>query len=84
VVTELINNAVAHRPQRPITVALAVDGDSIRGEVADHGNLAATIPPGGEAGPDDLLGLRVVDQLTSRWGVYGGSTHVWFELALAT
>jgi anti-sigma regulatory factor (Ser/Thr protein kinase) len=82
VVTELINNAVAHRPQRPITIALAIDGDSIRGEVADHGNLAATIPPDGEAADDDLLGLRVVDQLTSRWGVYAGSSHVWFELPL--
>jgi anti-sigma regulatory factor (Ser/Thr protein kinase) len=84
VVTELINNAVAHRPQRPITVALAIDGDSIRGEVADQGNLAATIPPEREAAHDDLLGLRVVDQLTSRWGVYGGSAHVWFELPLET
>jgi anti-sigma regulatory factor (Ser/Thr protein kinase) len=84
VVTELINNAVAHGPQRPITVALAVDGESIRGEVADQGNPAATIRPDREAASEGLHGLRVVDQLTSRWGVYEGSTHVWFELPLET
>jgi anti-sigma regulatory factor (Ser/Thr protein kinase) len=81
VVTELINNAVAHRPQRPLTVALAIEGDSIRGEVADQGKQAATVSPGAEAARDDLS-LRVVDQLTSRWGVYSGSSHVWFELPL--
>jgi anti-sigma regulatory factor (Ser/Thr protein kinase) len=80
VVTELVNNAVAHGPQRPITVALAVGGESIRGEVADQGNPAIGIAPGREAGPKGALGLRMVDQLTSRWGVYKGSTHVWFEL----
>jgi anti-sigma regulatory factor (Ser/Thr protein kinase) len=84
VVTELINNAVARGPQRPITVALAIDGASIRGEVADQGNPAATFPPDREAASEGLLGLRVVDQLTSRWGVYEGSTHVWFELPLET
>lgn len=82
IVTELVNNAVAHGPQRPITVALAVDDNAIRGEVADQGNPAAEIAPGREAAKKGALGLRVVDQLTSRWGVYEGSTHVWFELPL--
>jgi anti-sigma regulatory factor (Ser/Thr protein kinase) len=80
VVTELVNNAVARGPRQPITVALAIDERSIRGEVADQGNPAAEIPPGRDAAGKGVLGLQVVDQLTSRWGVYEGSTHVWFEL----
>ena len=44
VVTELVNNAVAHGPGRPITLALVLGGETIRGEVADQGNPAATIP----------------------------------------
>jgi anti-sigma regulatory factor (Ser/Thr protein kinase) len=84
VVTELVNNAVAHGPQRPITVALAVEDKSIRGEVADQGNPAAGVPPGREAAKKGALGLQVVDQLTKRWGAYEGSTHVWFELRLGT
>jgi anti-sigma regulatory factor (Ser/Thr protein kinase) len=82
VVTELINNAVAHGPRRPITVALAIDGETIRGEVADEGNPAGAIPRRRATTPHGPLGLTVVDQLTSRWGVSKGSTHVWFELPL--
>jgi anti-sigma regulatory factor (Ser/Thr protein kinase) len=82
IVTELVNNAVAHGPQRPITVSLIVDGEMIRGEVEDQGNPAAEIPPGREAAKKGALGLQVVDQLASSWGVYEGSTHVWFELRL--
>jgi hypothetical protein len=25
-------------------------------------------------------GLHLTEQLTSRWGTYEGSTHVWFEI----
>jgi anti-sigma regulatory factor (Ser/Thr protein kinase) len=78
VITELVNNAVAHGPRRPITVVLAVEAKTIRGEVADQGNPAATVP----AGREGALGLQLVDHLTSRWGAYKGSTHVWFELPL--
>ncbi|HEY6636971.1 MAG TPA: ATP-binding protein [Solirubrobacterales bacterium] len=82
VVTELVNNAVANGPQRPITVALAVDHETIRGEVTDQGHPAAALPKRRAATPPGALGLRVVDQLTARWGVAAGSTHVWFELPL--
>jgi anti-sigma regulatory factor (Ser/Thr protein kinase) len=82
VVTELVNNAVAHGPQSPITVALAVDEERIRGEVTDQGNPAAALPKRRAAAPPGALGLRVVNQLTARWGVAAGSTHVWFELPL--
>jgi anti-sigma regulatory factor (Ser/Thr protein kinase) len=82
IVTELVNNAVAHGPRRPITVALAVGDGTIRGEVTDQGNPTAALPRRRAATRPGALGLRVVDQLTSSWGVSEGSTHVWFELSL--
>lgn len=82
VVTELVNNAVAHGPQRPITVALVVGDETVRGEIADQGNPVAAIPRISEATQSGTHGLEVVDKLTSRWAVYEGSTHVWFELPL--
>jgi anti-sigma regulatory factor (Ser/Thr protein kinase) len=84
VVTELVNNAVAHGPQRPITVALALDDETIRGEVTDQGNPAGALPKRRAGSPPGALGLHVVDQLTARWGVTAGSTHVWFELPLGS
>jgi anti-sigma regulatory factor (Ser/Thr protein kinase) len=82
VVTELVNNAVAHGPRRPITVTLVIGDETIRGEVADQGNPATAIPNISEANPRGIHGLVVVDKLTSRWAVREGSTHVWFELPL--
>jgi two-component sensor histidine kinase len=79
VVTELVNNAVTHGPGRPITVTLTVGEETIHGEVADQGNPAAAIP---EIKKSRGQGLELVDKLTSRWAVYEGSTHVWFEMPL--
>lgn len=76
VVTELVNNSVQHGPGKPITVTLVMSGESIRGEVADQGNPASAIPEIKTGG----RGLAVVDKLTAKWGVYEGSTHVWFEM----
>jgi len=80
VVTELVNNSVQHGPGKPITVTLVPSGGSIRGEVADQGNPANAIPELKEATATGGRGLALVDKLTARWGVYEGSTHVWFEM----
>jgi anti-sigma regulatory factor (Ser/Thr protein kinase) len=80
VVTELVNNAVAHGPGRPITLTLTIDEETIRGEVADQGNPATTIPEISEATEKGGRGLEVVEKLTSQWAVFEGSTHVWFEM----
>jgi two-component sensor histidine kinase len=81
VVSELVNNSVAHGPGKPIMVTLVTGSETIRGEVADQGNPASAIP---EIKNADGRGLKLVDKLTSRWAVYEGSTHVWFELPLGT
>ena len=82
VVTELINNAVAHGPRRPITLVLVIGDETIRGEIADQGNPSTAIPRIREGSDHHPQGLDVVDKLTSRWAVYEGSTHVWFEMPL--
>jgi anti-sigma regulatory factor (Ser/Thr protein kinase) len=81
VVTELVNNSVEHGPGMPITVTVVPGVDSIRGEVADQGNPAVAIPQI-RKGTESSGGLALVEKLTSRWGVYEGSTNVWFEMAL--
>jgi anti-sigma regulatory factor (Ser/Thr protein kinase) len=82
VVTELVNNAVAHGPTRPITLTLVTNPDSIHGEVADQGNPRAAMPQIKKGSARDIGGLALVDKLTSDWAVYEGSTHVWFEVPL--
>jgi anti-sigma regulatory factor (Ser/Thr protein kinase) len=80
VVTELVNNAVTHGPGRPITLALVLRDETIRGEVADQGNPAAAIPQIKKATEEGAHGLELVQKLTSSWAVFEGSTHVWFEM----
>ena len=82
VVTELVNNAVKHGPGQPLTVAVVTDDERIRGEIADQGNPASAIPEIRESSDSGSGGLEMVDKLTSRWAVYEGSTHVWFEMPL--
>lgn len=82
VVSELIANGVIHGPGRPISLEVTVDrGGSIRGEVRDEGDGVVAIRE--ELADDDSggRGLRLVDALSTRWGAYEGSTHVWFEIA---
>ena len=79
--TELINNAVMHGCGRDIQLDVAHDRERLRVEVCDDGNgfdpsqRTEREDPGG-------WGLAIVENLSSDWGMYEGSTHVWFELVL--
>ena len=83
VVSELVTNAVRHGPGELITLRLvsAPDG-TIAGEVVDQGHGVVAIREH-DAGAAGGLGLPIVDALTSAWGVYPGSTHVWFRFDAA-
>jgi anti-sigma regulatory factor (Ser/Thr protein kinase) len=79
VVSELVDNAYLHG-EGEIRLTVEAHGDRLRVEVIDEGeNAAIKIRAGG---PDGLggFGLRLVDQLSSAWGAYEGTTHVWAEL----
>jgi two-component sensor histidine kinase len=81
IVSELVTNAVRHGAG-DIDLLLDVQDGRIRGEVIDQGDgFAAALR---EASPDDLggRGLVIVDHLAQEWGVYDGSSHVWFHLPL--
>jgi two-component sensor histidine kinase len=84
VVSELVSNAVKYGPGSPIHVEIVVLAPGhVRGEVADRGS--AGTPAAGpridaQPGAHGGFGLRMVDRLTTSWGVRPGSSHVWFEL----
>jgi two-component sensor histidine kinase len=81
IVSELVSNAVKYSPGNPVHVELDVSAPNrVGGEVANRGD-PATAPhiherPGAHGG----YGLRLVDALSTAWGVREGSTDVWFEL----
>jgi anti-sigma regulatory factor (Ser/Thr protein kinase) len=79
ITSELVTNAMVHG-EGTITLRLTVEGESIRGEVVDDGaGFESEIR---ERGPDEIggRGLLLVASLAQRWGVYEGSSRVWFEL----
>lgn len=78
IVSELVRNSVEHGPGEPIRVTIDVPGDDavLRGEVKDEGTGTVAVLE-----DQSGLGLPIVDALATRWGVYPGSTHVWFELS---
>jgi two-component sensor histidine kinase len=76
VVSELVTNAIKHGPGELISLRLVSEPDGgISGEVVDQGNGVVAIREQDIGG----LGLPIVDALTSAWGVYPGSTRVWFR-----
>src|SRR5690349_25047119 len=80
VVVELVTNTVVHG-RGDIRLRLQLDAGSVQGKVIDAGTGFAYRPRA--VGPTEVggRGLLVVDRLTTSWGVYEGTTHVWFEMA---
>jgi anti-sigma regulatory factor (Ser/Thr protein kinase) len=75
-VSELVTNAVVHGAGR-IELRVEAGDRVVKGEVIDDG--AGFERQIRDAGPDGR-GLRVVGQLADHWGVFQGTTHVWFEI----
>jgi anti-sigma regulatory factor (Ser/Thr protein kinase) len=79
VVSELVTNAVRHGPGKPISLRLVTaPHGTVWGEVADHGAGVVAIREQ-EPGTIGGLGLPIVNGLVSAWGVYPGSSDVWFR-----
>jgi anti-sigma regulatory factor (Ser/Thr protein kinase) len=78
-VSELVTNAVLHG-QGVITLTASLDQDRLRVEVVDEGSgFERTVR---ERTSEELQGwgLEIVESEASRWGLYEGTTHVWFEI----
>jgi anti-sigma regulatory factor (Ser/Thr protein kinase) len=81
-VSELITNSVKYGGDGPVRLEVNASDGSLRAEIIDQGVGFTPV-----ARDDDLdrvggWGLHLTEQLTSRWGTYEGSTHVWFEIDL--
>lgn len=80
VISELVSNSVSYGPAESITVRVRLDGDEILGEVEDRGRGRIAIRED-SAGASGGFGLRIVDAMSTEWGVHDGSTHVWFRIS---
>jgi len=80
-VSELVTNSVKYGGEGALALNVKVtDARTLRVEVVDQGAgfvPAARNRPATEVGG---WGLHLVETLSDRWGVYEGSTHVWFEI----
>jgi anti-sigma regulatory factor (Ser/Thr protein kinase) len=78
VTSELVTNAYQHGVGR-IELRVRRSGEQIRIDVIDQGRAWAVKIRDAAVGVGGW-GLRIVDQLTSDWGVLEGRTHVWATL----
>ena len=79
-VSELITNSVKYGGDGPVRLEVSASSDHVRAEIIDQGEGFTPI-----ARDDDVTrvggwGLHLVEHLTTDWGTYEGSTHVWFEI----
>ncbi len=78
-VSELVTNALLHGSGR-IELHIEADDRFVKGEVVDAGRgLEQRIREHGVEGP----GLRIVGRVAEKWGVFQGTTHVWFEIPVS-
>ena len=81
-VSELITNSVKYGREGS-AVRLQIEAPApkkVRVEVVNQG--ASFEPKARDKPVTDVggWGLHLVEELTDRWGVHEGSTHVWFEI----
>lgn len=80
-VSELAANAVRHGHGQ-IVLRAALDENRLVVEVVDEGSGFERRLRGRDFEHVGGWGLDLVEDLSSRWGVHEGTTHVWFELEL--
>src|SRR3954467_2033877 len=84
-VSELITNSVKYGGQGEVTLKVhADDPRRLRVEVVDQGIGFVPVARNRPATDVGGWGLPLVKPLSSGWGVYGASTHVWLETAGGT
>jgi anti-sigma regulatory factor (Ser/Thr protein kinase) len=78
-VSELVTNAVLHG-RGVIRLKARLDRDRLLVEVIDEGSGFERVVR--ERSFEDLhgRGLEIVEAEASRWGLFEGTTHVWFEI----
>jgi anti-sigma regulatory factor (Ser/Thr protein kinase) len=81
-VSELTSNAILHGKGQTITLRAWLDEDRLLVEVVDDGSGFEHELRRKDFEQVGGWGLELVEDISSRWGVREGTTHVWFELEL--
>jgi anti-sigma regulatory factor (Ser/Thr protein kinase) len=80
-VSELITNSVKYGGNGEVQLKVESDDPrKLRIEVIDQGVGFVPVERDRPATEVGGWGLHLVQTLSDRWGVYEGSTHVWFEI----
>ena len=79
-VSELISNSVKYGGEGPVRLDITVSGGRVRAEITDQGAGFTPVARSGDLEKVGGWGLHLVERLTTDWGTYEGSTHVWFEI----
>jgi anti-sigma regulatory factor (Ser/Thr protein kinase) len=82
-VSELITNSVKYGGEGPVRLEVQASGEAVRAEIIDQGVGFTPKVRDGDLDRVGGWGLHLTEHLTSRWGTYEGSTHVWFEIDLS-
>lgn len=80
-VSELVTNSVKYGAEG--SVRLQIDAPAprrLRVEVVNQGSSFTPVARDRPKTDVGGWGLHLVEELTDRWGVHAGSTHVWFEI----
>ena len=83
-VSELITNSVKYGGDGPVRLEVQASPTSVRAEIIDQGVGFTPVTRNDDLDKVGGWGLHLTEQLTSRWGTYEGSTHVWFEIDLGS
>jgi anti-sigma regulatory factor (Ser/Thr protein kinase) len=81
-VSELITNSVKYGGEGPVRLEVQASDQAVRAEIIDQGVGFTPVARDGDLDRVGGWGLHLTEHLTSRWGTYEGSTHVWFEIDL--
>jgi anti-sigma regulatory factor (Ser/Thr protein kinase) len=79
-VSELVTNAWKHG-EGAIELRLGRAVDRVRVEVVDEGS-GERPRIRGDAGETGGWGLRIVDEVSSQWGAFEGTMHVWADVPI--
>jgi anti-sigma regulatory factor (Ser/Thr protein kinase) len=82
-VSELITNSVKYGGDGPVRLEISAADDKVRAEIIDDGVGFTPVKRSDDLDKVGGWGLHLVEHLTSDWGTYEGSTHVWFEIDLS-
>jgi anti-sigma regulatory factor (Ser/Thr protein kinase) len=82
-VSELITNSVKYGGKGPVRLEITAADNRIRAEIIDQGVGFVPVERNDDLEKVGGWGLHLVEQLTTEWGTYEGSTHVWFEIDLS-